>query len=285
MKNNRPAIILAIVLLIIALAVTAYPLASNYVSDKYRSEVRSEYFTAIEQLDDERITQARKAAENYNALLSAGISENANNNHTSYEDILNVNGDGIMAYIEIPAIDIYLPVSHSTDAKTLENYVGHVTGSSVPVGGKGTHAVISGHSGMAGQRMFSDLGDLQNGYMVFIHVLNEVLVYEVDGMNTVLPGDTSLLGIEPDKDCLTLITCMPIGVNTHRLLVHCSRTEYEPEKVQATNNEAALVQSTWEQEYIRGILFGLAVLASVVTVYVVVQMIRKQRRSGNEEES
>lgn len=165
MKNNRPAIIPAIALLIIALAVTAYPLVSNYVSDQYRSEVRSEYFAAIEQLDDESITQARGEAEEYNALLSAGISENTNNSHTSYEDILNVNGDGIMAYIKIPAIDIYLPVSHGTDAKTLENYVGHVTGSSVPVGGEGTHAVISGHSGMAGQKMFSDLGDLRNGEM------------------------------------------------------------------------------------------------------------------------
>ena len=131
---------------------------SNFLYDRHRSLVETAYFETMEQLDDETIRKAKQEAEEYNALLSKGISESRSDSEMSmYNDILNVNGDGVMAYIEIPAIDINLPISHGTEAKTLENYVGHVVGSSLPVGGESTHAVISGHSGMAGQRMFSRL--------------------------------------------------------------------------------------------------------------------------------
>ena len=270
----------AVILFFLALGITAYPVVSNFLYDRHRSLVETAYFEAMEQLDDKTIRKAKQEAEEYNALLSKGISESRSDSEMSlYNDILNVNGDGVMAYIEIPAIDINLPISHGTEAKTLENYVGHVVGSSLPVGGESTHAVISGHSGMAGQRMFTDLHELKAGDMVYIHVLDEVLAYEVDEVNTVLPGDTSLLGIEPGKDFLTLITCTPVGVNTHRLLVHCSRVPYAQEEEQA-DGETVPETSTWQRQYLTGIGCGAAALIIAFICYEAVKIWRSKHGKG-----
>ena len=128
-----------------------------------------------------------------------------------------------MCTIDIPKIGVYLPVRHGTGAETLERTVGHVVGTSLPVGGAGSHAVLSAHSGMASAKLFSDIDQLVKGDVFYIHVLGEVLAYEVDQIATVLPSDTSLLQIEEDKDLVTLVTCTPFGVNTHRLLVRGRR--------------------------------------------------------------
>lgn len=270
----------AVILFFLALGITAYPVVSNFLYDRHRSLVETAYFEAMEQLDDKTIRKAKREAEEYNALLSKGISESRSDSEMSmYNDILNVNGDGVMAYIEIPAIDINLPISHGTEAKTLENYVGHVVGSSLPVGGESTHAVISGHSGMAGQRMFTDLHELKAGDMVYIHVLDEVLAYEVDEVNTVLPGDTSLLGIEPGKDFLTLITCTPVGVNTHRLLVHCSRVPFAQVEEQA-DVETVPETSTWQRQYFTGIGCGAAALLLVLICYGLISVWRRKHGKG-----
>lgn len=190
----------------------------------------------------------------------------------SYDELLNLNGDGTMAYIEIPSLGIYLPVAHGTDAATLENAVGHV-GSSLPVGGKGTHAVLSGHSGMASEKMFSDLDQLKIGDIFFIHVLNETLAYAVDDISTVLPEDTSQLAIERDKDLVTLITCTPFGVNTHRLLVRGSRIDYDAQTVVADieSLEPEAAGSTWINEYIKGIVLGVIILILAVIAYMVMR--------------
>lgn len=278
MENNRKAKIALIVLLILAILVTVYPVISNFLYDKHRSRVQTEYFAAIEQMDDETLTTARKAAEEYNALLAKGVSpafsdEQLNSAFSSYNELLNLNGDGTMCYIEIPAIAVKLPVAHGTEAGTLENAIGHVVGTSLPIGGSGTHAVLSGHSGMAGQKMFTDLHELTVGDMVYIHVLNEVLAYEVEATETVLPEDTTGLSIAQDRDQLTLITCTPIGVNTHRLLVHCSRTEYTAEEVENVENTEP-VSSSWQRQYLEGIGYGMAAL---LTAFVCYELIRIRR--------
>lgn len=275
MENNRKAKIALIVLLILAILVTVYPVISNFLYDKHRSRVQTEYFAAIEQMDDETLTTARKAAEEYNALLAKGVSpafsdDQLNSAFSSYNELLNLNGDGTMCYIEIPAIAVKLPVAHGTEAGTLENAIGHVVGTSLPIGGSGTHAVLSGHSGMAGQKMFTDLHELTVGDMVYIHVLNEVLAYEVEATETVLPEDTTGLSIAQDRDQLTLITCTPIGVNTHRLLVHCSRTEYTAEEVENVENTEP-VSSSWQRQYLEGIGYGMAAL---LTAFVCYELIR-----------
>ena len=169
---------------------------------------------------------------------------------------------GAMCTIDIPKIGVYLPVRHGTGAETLEQAVGHVVGTSLPVGGAGTHAVLSAHSGMASAKLFSDIDQLVKGDVFYIHVLGEVLAYEVDQIATVLPSDTSLLQIEEDKDYVTLITCMPFGVNTHRLLVRGHRVPYVPELV-VENGKTPKAASSWTQHYLTGLGIGLGVLAAI----------------------
>ena len=278
MLNNKKAVILAAILLLVSLGITIYPLIANALAEKYRSEIQTKYFEKIEAMDDESLEKVRSDAEKYNALLNSGVMQNSFSEealdlaNVGYEAILNLNGDGIMGYIEIPRTDTYLPISHGTDAETLEKSVGHVIGSSLPVGGKGTHAVLSGHSGMADQKMFSDLEELHLGDIFYLHILNETLAYKISGIETVLPEDTSLLGIEPDKDKVTLVTCTPFGVNTHRLLVQAERTDYEKAVVEVEEMEESVdTQSAWTRQYWRGILIGLAGLCVLLTIYGMVQ--------------
>jgi len=278
MQNNKKTVILAVILLLISLGITIYPLIANALAEKYRSEIQTKYFEKIESMDTTEIDEARSDAEKYNRLLTSGVVQNNFSDealdlaNVGYDAILNLNADGIMAYIEIPRTDTYLPISHGTEAETLEKSVGHVIGSSLPIGGEGTHSVLSGHSGMSDQKMFSDLEELHLGDIFYLHVLNETLAYKVTSIDTVLPEDTSLLGIEPDKDMVTLVTCTPFGVNTHRLLVRGERTDYEEAVVEVEEMEEAIdTQSAWTRQYYRGILIGIAGLCFLLTIYGMIQ--------------
>ncbi len=278
MQNNKKAVILAVILLLVSLGITIYPLIANAIAEKYRSEIQTKYFEKVESMDTEALDKARADAEKYNRLLSSGVVQNNYSDEAldlasvGYEALLNLNSDGIMGYIEIPRTDTYLPISHGTEAETLEKSVGHVIGSSLPIGGEGTHSVLSGHSGMSDQKMFSDLEELHLGDIFYLHILNETLAYKVTSIDTVLPEDTSLLGIEPDKDMVTLVTCTPFGVNTHRLLVRGERTDYEEAVVEVEEmSEAVDTQSAWTRQYWRGILIGLAGLGILFTIYGMAQ--------------
>lgn len=175
-----------------------------------------------------------------------------------------------MAYVDIPKINVYLPVQHGTDAETLERAVGHVAGTSLPVGGSSTHAVLSAHSGMASSKLFSDIDQLTEGDTFYIHVLGEVMAYKVDAINTVLPTDTRLLQIADGKDYVTLVTCTPFGVNTHRLLVRGHRVPYTPEQETAAVEEKP-VTSSWTQHYLTGLGIGLGVAAVIGGGYFLVR--------------
>ena len=254
--------LLAVACGVIALGLLLYPLMGELVSEKYHSDVEAVYTAAIADTDNAELAEQRRAAEEYNALLrgEAAVSAGgASASPLSYAEQLSVGGS--MCYIDIPKIGVYLPVRHGTGAETLERAVGHVVGTSLPVGGAGTHAVLSAHSGMASAKLFSDIDQLVKGDVFYIHVLGEVLAYEVDQIATVLPSDTSLLQIEEDKDYVTLITCMPFGVNTHRLLVRGHRVPYVPELV-VENGKAPKAASSWTQHYLTGLGIGLGVLAA-----------------------
>ena len=271
--KNKKAIILLSVLFLIAGLIAAYPVVSNKLFEANSAKVQTEYFQVVEQLEDATIQEARAAAESYNALLTKGLSfsdEQLNSAAVKYDELLNPGGKGIMAYIEIPTLGLSLPVAHGTEAETLENYVGHVIGSSLPIGGESSHAILSGHSGLAGKAMFTDLHELKEGDIIFIHVLNDTLAYSVDELNTVLPDNISGLSIRPGEDSLTLITCTPVGVNTHRLLVQCSRTEYSPEQAEGAVAEQSS-GSTWESEYKKGLAYGLLALLLGFIVYGLIQ--------------
>lgn len=255
---------------VVALVLLLYPLIGELMSEKYHSDVETTYTAAIEDTTDAELTAQRKAAEQYNAMLSgAAITEGgASAPPLAYAEQLTVGG--VMAYVDIPKINVYLPVQHGTGAETLEKSVGHVVGTSLPVGGSSTHAVLSAHSGMASSKLFSDIVQLEKGDKFYIHVLGEVLAYEVDAINTVLPTDTSLLQIEDGKDLVTLVTCTPFGINTHRLLVRGHRVPYVPAQ-EATAAAEKPAASSWTQHYLTGLGIGLGVVAAVGGGYFLVR--------------
>lgn len=254
----------------VALGLLLYPLIGELMNEKYHSDVETTYTVAIADTDDAELTAQRQAAEQYNAMLAnATISEGeASAPPLAYTEQLTAGG--VMAYVDIPKINVYLPVQHGTGADTLEKSVGHVVGTSLPVGGSSTHAVLSAHSGMASSKLFSDIDQLAEGDMFYIHVLGDTLAYEVDSINTVVPTDTSLLQIEEGKDLVTLVTCTPFGVNTHRLLVRGHRVPYVParEAVAAAEKPAA---SSWTQHYLTGLGIGLGAVAVVSGAYFLVR--------------
>ena len=257
---------------VVALGLLLYPLIGELMSEKYHSDVETTYTAAIEDTGDAELIAQRKAAEQYNAMLAnAIISEGgASAPPLAYAQQLTVGG--VMAYVDIPKIGAYLPVQHGTDADTLERAVGHVVGTSLPVGGSSTHAVLSAHSGMASAKLFSDIDQLAEGDTFYIHVLGDTLAYKVDAIHTVLPADTSLLQIEEGKDYVTLVTCTPFGINTHRLLVRGHRVPYVPEQ-EATAAAEKPVASSWTRHYLTGLGIGLGAAAVVGGGYFLVRRV------------
>ena len=266
----------AILVFLLALGITLYPVISNFYNQRHQSQIHTQYEAVVEQTDDSELVRARELAQQYNEAIQPGsrpddaysrdaILEASRN----YEDQLNLAGDGIMGYVEIPLIRVNLPIYHGTASETLDVGIGHLLGSSLPVGGESTHSVLTAHSGMAGQKMFSDIDQLEEGDVFYLQILGETLAYQVDAIHVVLPHDTTYLGITQGEDQCTLVTCTPFGVNTHRLLVRGSRIPYEEAEVIV--EEQLQVEeppkSTWEQQYLKGVLFGVSGVGAVGLIY------------------
>ena len=271
MKRKTTILTASILVFLTALGITLYPIISNYVNQKYASKIYTEYEEMIQNVDDTSLKDARRLAEQYNnalAPVSAYEQESLSEASQNYNTLLNMGGNGIMGYVEIPSIQVNLPIYHGTDSETLERGIGHLLGSSLPIGGASTHSVLSGHSGLAGQKMFTDLLQVKEGDVFYLHVLGETLAYQVVSLNTVLPYDTSLLGITPGADLCTLITCTPLAVNTHRLLVTGERIPYESaQEIQAEmQQETTEVESAWEQEYLHGLYIALAIVLLLMII-------------------
>ena len=264
--------ICTVMLFLAALCLTLYPLISNYVNQKYASQIHTAYQEVLEQIDDSALREAKGQADIYNHSLIPGATEAYSQEGllaaaSDYDNQLNLAGNGIMGYVEIPKISVNLPIYHGTENDSLERGIGHLLGSSLPVGGESTHSILSGHSGMASQKMFTDLEQLIVGDVFYLHILNDTLAYQVAEINTVLPYDTSLLGIVPGEDLCTLVTCTPYGVNTHRLLVRGSRIPYaEAELLVEETAEEEPTKSTWEQKYIEGLLWGAAAVLLLLLI-------------------
>lgn len=277
-------IVLAVLLLLTAAGITLYPWISNYVNDKYQSTVRTEYVKEIEMQTDTEIQAAKQDAQAYNESLNPirYDREAVQAAGERYLDLMDLTGSGIMGYIEIPKLGVNLPIYHGTEEPVLQKGVGHLIGSSLPVGGKGTHCVITGHSGVAGKRLFSDLDQLVPGDTFYLHVLDEVLAYRVEECNTVLPYETDLLLTEEENDLCTLVTCVPFGVNTHRLLVRGSRIPYQAAAEIETTVAYTPAKSTWKEQYKKSLVFGGAAALAAVAAGMLVFFFRKKRRKRHE---
>ena len=235
----------------------------------------------IQAADDAALREAWAEAERYNAIRkpirysNAAVSEA----EESYQELLNLKGNGVMGYVEVPKISVYLPIYHGTEGATLERGVGHLLGSSLPVGGEGTHCVLTGHTGMSNQRLFTDLEQMEIGDVFYLHVLDQVLAYQVDAINTVAPYETSLLCEVEGQDLCTLITCTPYGANSHRLLVRGLRIPYEAaEEISAKEKPVPETESVWMRQYLKGLLLGLGGLLAFAAVILTFLILRKRRR-------
>lgn len=288
MKRKTITITAACLLFLLALGITLYPLFSTWYNERHQSVIHTEYMELVENTDNSALLEAKRNADAYNEAIVPGTQlEEAYSKDAvlsaaeDYDHQLNIGGDGIMGYIEIPLISVNLPIYHGTDSTTLDAGAGHLIGSSLPVGGETTHAVLTAHSGMASQKLFSDLDKLEYGDVFFVKVLGQTLAYQVDQINTVLPHDTTYLGIEEGEDLCTLVTCTPFAVNTHRLLVRGIRIDYEEAEVMVEERLECtqLPESTWEQEYKKGIFIGLG----AVVVISVICLVLKFRRKGKYE--
>ncbi len=225
MKKNRSNIILILIFLV-GLSVMLYPTVSDYVNQKNQSRAVASYSEEVENLSDVDYQAYFDAANDYNRRLAETPDAFYRPEEVSgYTDTLDVSGTGIMGYITISKIGVELPIYHGTSDGVLQVAAGHLEGSSLPVGGAGTHAVISAHRGLPSAKLFTNLDELEVGDTFTITVLDRVLTYEVDQISIVLPTETDLLQPVEGKDYVTLMTCTPYGINTHRLLVRGKRIE------------------------------------------------------------
>lgn len=285
MKQKYLRIVIAGILFLLALGLTLYPIISSRYNQAHQAQIQTSYQEVLEQTDNTELARIREMAVEYNKTIVPGTMGEAYSPNAmlsaskDYVNQLNVNGNGIMGYVTIPKIQVDLPIYHGTESETLDKGVGHLLGSSLPVGGESTHTILSGHSGMASQKMFTDLEQLREGDVFYLHVLDEVLAYQVKAILTVLPHDTAFLGVVPGEDLCTLVTCTPTGVNTHRLLVRGTRIPYEEavaveEEIVAQEEEPS---SHWENQYWLGIRLGLIVMICVVLFLNIALMVKKKR--------
>ena len=280
MKGKRKSWLLyaaLIMMLLLSVILIAYPVVSDWYMERVSSTVQAEYVENIERTEDEEIQRAFEEAHQYNRSLYA-VQSSEQTELQEYRDILNLTGNGLMGYVEIPVIDVSLPIYHTVDESVLQIGAGHMEGTSLPIGGDNTHAVISAHSGMSGARMFSDLNKVKTNDMIFIQVLGKKLAYEVTESEVVLPSDIEKVRIERDKDMITLVTCVPYGVNTHRLLVHAERVELTEKEIVEEETEVEVAESTWMENYVEGIAFGFVIAGGFLFAIIVILKIRNKRR-------
>ena len=242
MRKHLSTIILILIFLV-GLSLLLYPTVSDYWNSLHQSRAIAQYSEEVANLDNEQYDKLSAQAEAYNEMLIGKAQRFvlSEEEKAKYEQLLDLSGTGIMGYIEIPEIKCSLPIYHGTDEAVLQIAIGHIEGSSLPVGGPGTHAVLSGHRGLPSAKLFTDLDKLDTGDTFILRVLDETLTYEVDQILIVEPHELAALEIEPDKDYCTLVTCTPYGINTQRLLVRGHRVENQ-EQAQAVRVTADAMQ-------------------------------------------
>ena len=261
----------------------AYPIVSNHLFAANASQGIQQYNDTVDGKDDEILAEILRKATVYNENLAgdpeqdpflAGSGMIVGQNYMRF---LNIDNTGIMGYIQIPKIGVKLSVFHSTQENVLQRGAGHLEGSSLPIGGAGAHAVITGHSGLAHARMFTGLPKLEKGDVFYIHVLDQTLAYQIDQIKTVLPEETEDLKKIKNEDYCTLVTCTPYGVNTHRLLVRGRRIEYIPgAEWELIENSPSYVMWLNEWNILVGIVAGLVILAAAF-VLIITGHIRKNK--------
>lgn len=272
MKKNLSTLLLVLVFFV-GLSVLLYPTISNYVNSKHQSHAIETYNETVSKYTPADFSAAFDAAEAYNARLRETDGAFYNPSQIpGYTEALNVGGMGVMGYISIEKLRVELPIYHSTDESILQVAVGHLEGSSLPVGGTGTHCVLSGHRGLPSAKLFTELDQMELGDTFTISVLDRVLTYQVDQIRIVLPSEVDDLQLVPGEDYCTLVTCTPYGINTHRLLVRGTR-------VQGTAARPQIYMAA-EAYRIDPIITAPAVAAPILLVLLIVLLIKYRKKKA-----
>ena len=280
--KRRHTTILLMVIFIFGVALILYPTISDYWNSFHASRAIAGYAEQVSQIDTSVSEKVFAEASAYNATLQnkAERFRFTEEDAAVYNKLLNVTGTGIMGYIDIPSIKVELPVYHGTDDAVLQIAIGHIEGTSLPVGGKGTHSVLSGHRGLPSAKLFTDIDQLEVGDEFFLQIVDQTLAYEVDQIHIVLPSEMSDLYIDPEQDYCTLVTCTPYGINTHRLLVRGHRIEFEGKKSRIrVTNEALQISPN-----VMAAIFGTIILIFVVIIFYIATCGRYKEEERAEEE-
>ena len=282
--------VLRIIGLMIGAGILFYPTISSQWNRYRDSQLISDYSKKVASYTKDRYREVWEEAKAYNDQHLQNYIMDAFDENTEeyilthpYDTLLNPMGDYIMGYIEIPKIDVRMPIYHGIGKAALEKGAGHIEGTSLPIGGPGTHAVLSGHRGMPGRKLFTDLDLIVVGDQFYLKVLNETLAYQVDQILTVLPHETDDLDIIPGEDLVTLVTCTPYGVNTHRLLIRGRRIPYDDgAKEEQKRNMVEKVKNAGMEEKL--VIIGLAVFFVLCIIFwIISELVRKRRLRKNKE--
>ena len=276
----------SILIIICGILLASYPWISNYVNERAADGEINVYEENVQNMDEEKLKEYLLDAQEYNAaLLDTRIALidpfdaeiNKLYKDTPYSNLLNYDSQGIMGFLEIPAIKVKLPIYHGTSPAVLQKGVGHLEGSSLPVGGESTHSILTGHTGLNKAKLFTDLTSVQKGDMFFVSVLGRKMAYVVDNINVVLPDDTSRLQVVEGKDYVTLITCTPYGVNDHRRLVRGVRTEYTAEEYEGEQKKDSTKDSLWISAYKKALAIGVVAVIVLAILLAASQKVRSRK--------
>ncbi|HAT4244383.1 class C sortase [Clostridium perfringens] len=253
-----------ILITLIALGFLLYPSFSNYINNKFAVSTISDYTEKINNVKDEEVDDLIKNINKYNYDLFNGTAEN------QLPDCLNIHKGDVLGYIEIPSINIKLPIYYGTSVDILKKGVGVLEGTSLPVGGENTHSVLSAHTGLANQKLFTDIDKLKDGDVFYLHILKKDLAYKVNQIKVVHPDEIDELKISDDKDYVTLLTCYPYGINTERLLVRGERTDLSPSNVEQVQKEISTFNHSNEN-----LILIVIILISVLIIIFLLFLIMK----------
>lgn len=274
-----------------SLFLVCYPFLSNYLMEQNQENEVTGYEQEVENASEDDLAAALAAAQAYNESLFGSVvltdpfdPDWQPQEDQEYEQLLNPGGDSVMATIEIPAIHVNLPVYHGTADEVLQKGAGHMRNTSLPVGGIGTHAVITGHTGLSSAKLFTDLELLETGDVFLIHVLGDTLAYQVDQIKVVEPDQTDDLRIDPEQDYVTLVTCTPYGVNSHRLLVRGTRIPYEEAEDILAQDVSRDSESTWMEEYKKALVAGIVIFVLILTVFALTGKRKNRGKKKNGED-
>ena len=279
-KSSRWTTILLIVILIIGLSLLLYPTFSNWWNSMHQTRVIASYTEQVADIDNDQYDALWQEAWAYNEMLSqrGRQYELTEEEALRYQGLLNVGGTGIMGYVEIPAIDVLLPIYHGTDEAVMQVAVGHLEWTSLPVGGQGSHCAISSHRGLPSARLFTDLDQLAEGDTFSLRILDEILTYEIDQIRIVEPHQTEDLQVVAGMDYCTLVTCTPYGVNSHRLLVRGHRIDT------IITEEARVIRVTADAVQIEPYLVAPIVAAPMLLLLLIALLIPKPRKNRRNEQ-